>query len=273
LGSTRRRISRRDSVGSADLSEVFGPGYACTYDAVYAEKDYAAECDILEEAFNRFATLPVQTIVDFGCGTGGHSIPLAKRGYRVSGVDISSAMLNIARIKAKKARVNVSFHHGDARDVDLGQRFDAALLMFAVLGYQRTNADVAATLTNLRRHLRSRGMLVFDVWYGPGVLATTPSNRQRVIERPQGSLTRSATPELDVLHHVCKVRYVLEESLVEGGTQSTEESHVMRYFFPLELDNFLECAGFELLSMTPVGTLDRDPRVDTWNVLVVARAR
>ena len=52
----------------------------------------------------------------------------------------------------------------------------------------------------------------------------------------------------------------------------TEESHKMRYFFPLELELFLKCAGFKLIRLGAFPEFDRDPDETTWNVLGVARA-
>ena len=75
---------------------VFG-SYAQFYDILYQDKDYEAECDFLEQIFDRYAPGPVRTILDLGCGTGGHTLPLARRGYEVVGVDRSEKMLAEAR--------------------------------------------------------------------------------------------------------------------------------------------------------------------------------
>jgi len=64
--------------------EVFGLDYSDSYDDLYADKDYGAECDLLEKIFRR-ADRPVHTILDLGCGTGRHSVELARRGYELVG--------------------------------------------------------------------------------------------------------------------------------------------------------------------------------------------
>lgn len=58
----------------------FGEGLARIYDLIYEDKDYEGECDFIGEIFQRFSSHPVETILDGGCGTGGHVIPLARRG-------------------------------------------------------------------------------------------------------------------------------------------------------------------------------------------------
>jgi len=84
-------------------SAVFGSCYAAAYDSFYAAKDYEAECRLLERVFEKYGAKPVRRILDLGCGTGGHAIPLARRGYTVVGIDRSEAMLVAA--KAKSAAV------------------------------------------------------------------------------------------------------------------------------------------------------------------------
>jgi ubiquinone/menaquinone biosynthesis C-methylase UbiE len=66
------------------MTAIFGPAYASAYDAFYADKDYNAECDLIEGAFRRHATQPVSSVLDLGCGTGNHALRLARRGYRAS---------------------------------------------------------------------------------------------------------------------------------------------------------------------------------------------
>jgi SAM-dependent methyltransferase len=246
----------------------FGSTYASAYDSMYAAKDYEAECDLVEEAFRRAgAGGPIERVLDLGCGTGNHAIPLARRGYTVSGVDLSEEMLGIARRKALEARVELALHEGDARTARLGTQFDAALLMFAVLGYQRTNEDVLATLRTARVHLRDGGMLVLDVWYGPGVLRDPPGEGVRTIQTPDGPLERKVSGSLDVRRQLCTVEYELA-----GGRGDARETHVMRFFFPAEIELFLTVAGFELVSLSPFGTLDGEPGLGDWNATVVARA-
>jgi SAM-dependent methyltransferase len=257
---------------------VFGQTYADQYDLLYGDKDYEAECNLLEEVFRRDACGPVKTILDLGCGTGSHAIPLARRGYQVTGVDLSSDMLVHAGEKAAGTRLPEGsampmFVQGDVRSVDLGRQFDAVLMMFAVLGYQLTNDDVLATLRTVRRHLKPGGLFVCDVWYGPAVLAIRPGDRVKLIPLNEGNLIRTASSMLDIPRHLCEIHYHLWHLEGDRVLSETEEVHRMRFFFPLEMEMALTQTGLTLRSLTTVLDLGCPSDETTWNVLAVAEYR
>jgi SAM-dependent methyltransferase len=249
---------------------VFGPDYAGAYDDLYQDKDYAAECDLLERVFSEYARPAVHSVLDLGCGTGGHSAVLAERGYTVVGVDRSADMLRRARERASGARFEV----GDITAIDLNETFDAVVIMFAVLGYLTCNSDIQRALGAARRHLRPGGVLFADVWYGPAVLAQRPSERVKVIDLPNsGQVIRVASSVLDTRRDVCTVNYHLWRMESRRLVAEAREQHAMRYFFEPELESLLASAGFELVRCGGFPELDQEPSERTWNVAFVARAR
>ena len=256
----------------------FGAGYADNYDTLYRDKDYEAECDLLEEAFRRYAAYPIKTILDLGCGTGNHVIPLARRGYELIGVDRSQEMLDQAGKKAGKltpadAPHRPFFVKGDVRDVDLNRQFDAVLMMFVVLGYQLTNADVTAALKTVSSHLRPGGLFICDVWYGPAVLTLRPGDRVKILPTEDGKLIRAASGSLQVYEHLAEVRYQILRLKGSQVLSDHEETHFMRYFFPQELILLMDQAQLAVCSMSEFGDIDKIPSEDTWNVLVVGQKK
>ena len=254
----------------------FGAGYADNYDTLYRDKDYEAECDLLEEAFRRYAAYPIKTILDLGCGTGNHIIPLARRGYELVGLDRSREMLDQAEKKAgqlspAEAPHRPVFFRGDVREVDLNRQFDAVLMMFAVLGYQLTNAEVTAALKTVSGHLRPGGLFICDVWYGPAVLTIRPGDRVKILPTEDGKLIRAASGSLHVYEHLAEVRYHILRLQGSQVLTDREETHFMRYFFPQELLLLMGQAQLAVCSMSAFGDMDQIPSEDTWNVLVVGQ--
>jgi SAM-dependent methyltransferase len=252
------------------MTEVFGPDYSDSYDAFYADKDYGAECDLVEGIFKDLGH-PVRSILDLGCGTGRHSVELARRGYEVVGVDLSEGMLDRARRRAAGEGVSgTTFLLGDVQNIQLNRRFDAVLSMFAVVGYQISDAALRSTLANVRQHLEPGGVFIFDVWYGPAVVAVGPSARVKVVPVEDGEIERKAVGTLEPGSHVCTVKYDLTRRRAGEPDATAAETHRMRYFFEDELGKFLGDAGLLIQAVTAFPEVERKPSLDSWNVLVIA---
>ena len=100
-----------------------------------------------------------RTVLDAACGSGGHALALARRGYHVVGVDISPAMIELARAKA----AGVSFYVAPLGE--LAHRFppfDATLCLGNSLPHLLTEADLMRALTDLAASLRPGGLLVLQ---------------------------------------------------------------------------------------------------------------
>jgi len=246
--------------------------YGKYYDIIYADKDYEEECDFLEEIFRNYSKIIPKTILDGGCGTGGHAIPLAERGYEVTGIDLSEEMINIAKEKASKTGVNIDFNVMDLRKLRLNKKFDACICMFAVIDYLTNNKDLLKAMSNIREHLKNGSLLIFDFWYGPAVLTILPTSKMKIIKKEGVKIIRFAEPHLNTFHHVCEVHYyfiVTKENLVvyEG-----KEKHVVRFYFPEEIKHYLEESGFQLSRLCPFLDLNAKVSEKTWNVSAIAEA-
>lgn len=249
--------------------------YAAFYDTLYESKDYSQECDFVESIFAAYAKKQVRSLLDLGCGTGGHAFPLAARGYEVVGVDRSQAMLDAARAKAASqpgGTASPQFLKEDIRKVSLGRTFDAVLSLFAVMSYQTTDEAMVEALRAARAHLDPGGLFVFDAWFGPGVMRDPPTEREKTVDTPAGRLHRIARPELDLLAQTVRVNYHLFRET--GGVVSDEvkEVHEMRFFFPNELQLLLDRAGFRLERLCPFMHLTGTLTPDDWNFTAAAVA-
>lgn len=104
----------------------------------------------------------VRTVLDLTCGTGSQVFWLAKRGYNVTGSDISSGMLKIAKNKARRDKMNVRLLRGDMRTIKVG-KFDAAITIFNAIGHL-TKAGFEKAMRNIHRNLNPHGIYLFDIF-------------------------------------------------------------------------------------------------------------
>lgn len=254
------------------MTEAFGSLYAEGYDFMYREKDYKAECDLLESIWAETGTR-VKTVLDLGCGTGAHSLELAARGYEVTGVDISPEMIAIAERKKDEAgAVNVAYYVSDIADVDLGREFDAAIMMFNVIGYLADRDQRQAALTNVRKHLDAGSPFVFDFWYGPALLEDPPGQTFRQIPVDGGEILRAASTRFDVEKRVCDITisvWRIEGDRVAGRTS---ERHRVTFFFEDELASSLRRCGIELVRTAAFSDPQQALTGAEWNGIGICRA-
>jgi SAM-dependent methyltransferase len=165
-----------------------------------------------------------------------------------------------------------NFLEDDVRTIDLGRSFDASIMMFAVLGYQLTNDDVLAALHSVRHHLKTNGIFLADIWYGPTVLRIGPSDRIKIVELDEGQLIRATNAKLEIRRHLCFIHYDVLHLKGNRLISRTQEDHSMRYFFPMELEHYFNLSGLELLSLLPFPNIAESVDTNTWNILVCGRA-
>ena len=101
-------------------------------------------------------------VLDLGCGLGRITMPLAKRGIKVIGVDISPILLAHARRHAEKNK-NIKFIREDMRYLDFDQLFDKGFSAFSSFGYFKTRAEDNMVLESISRSLKPKGLFLFDL--------------------------------------------------------------------------------------------------------------
>lgn len=93
-------------------------------------------------------------ILELCCGTGRLTIPIAKDGYNIKGVDYTLSMLERAREKAFQAELKIDFIEADIRELNLGEKFDLIFIPFNSIHHLYKNEDLFDALKVVRNHLK-----------------------------------------------------------------------------------------------------------------------
>jgi SAM-dependent methyltransferase len=215
-----------------------------------------------------YAALAQETggpVLEIACGTGRVSIPIARLGLAVTGLDIVPGML--ARARAKAAGLATRWVEGDARTFDLGEQFRLVFLTGNAFQAFLTRADQEALLARVRAHLHPEGLLAFETrnprWAsssradeaahspGEGHFALL-ENRAEEAPGPgytdsQGRAVRvSMTQAYDHLAQV--LHWTTYRRWQDGDAVQTRVTRIaVRYTFPQELDALLHYSGFDSL--------------------------
>ncbi len=132
--------------------------FAKVYDELMIDVPYGVWVDFVNQNAKTGSS-----ILDLGCGTGTIAVELAKAGYFVSGLDLSSEMLTYAKQKAAENDVNVSFYEGSMTDFENVNNFDVIVSFVDSLNYLTSVDDLKKTFENCYSSLKNNGHLLFDL--------------------------------------------------------------------------------------------------------------
>lgn len=138
--------------------------YGVKYDSESFTQGTTGECDFIEKEIGHKKTTK---ILDIGCGTGRHAIELARRGYKVVGIDLSESQLKRAREKAAQQKLKIDFQRHDARNLAFSRQFDLAIMMcegsFPLMETDEMNYQI---LKNAAKALKPKGKFIFTTLNG-----------------------------------------------------------------------------------------------------------
>ncbi|MEA2635885.1 MAG: hypothetical protein QOH92_2652 [Chloroflexota bacterium] len=214
----------------------FGPGYLALYDAFLAERT-PVEVDQIEALLRLH---PPRRILDLPCGQGRHAIELARRGYEVTGVDLSDYMLGVAKERAEASGVRVRWLAGDMRQALPGETFDLVLNLFTSLGYFDDEADDRRVVRAATSMLASGGRFLLEVINGERIMGNFQEREWFTVGQTAVMERRS----LDVLSH----RMVVERT-VSSATGDDTSVHAVRLFSGEAVKTMLAAAGFDRVEL------------------------
>lgn len=207
-------------------------------------------------------------ILDIGCGTGRHSVELARRGYHVVGVDLSESMLAKARAKAKSAGVEVEYRQADARELHFHNEFDLAIMLcegaFPLMQTDEMNFMILQSAANA---LKPEGKFIFTTLNG--LFALCHSVEEFVNRDPAQGVSMAGVFDLMTFRNTSTFEF--ED---DNGTKKSVRADE-RYYVPSEITWLLKSLHFGSIDIfgCKIGTFSREQRLttDDYEMLVVAQ--
>lgn len=176
-------------------------------------------------------------VLDLGCGPGRFAIPLAQKGFRVTGVDRTAFLLERARMRAEAAQVEIGWVQQDMREFIHPAAFDLIISMFTSFGYFADRGDDLTVLRNMLRNLKPGGACIIDVNGKEGVARTLQPTTAEV--RPDGVIVVKRCHVVDDWSRVRNEVIVIRE-----GRPSRTFNFDVTLYSGQELRDRLESVGF-----------------------------
>jgi SAM-dependent methyltransferase len=178
-------------------------------------------------------------VLDVACGHGRHALELARRGYRVTGVDLSEPSLALARDAASAEGLEIDFLHADMRDLPFAGEFDAAVNLFTSFGYLESEEEDERAVAAMAGALRSGGRLFLETidavallrLYRPQTWQELEDGTLMVEERGYDFLTG---------------RNNVTWTFVRSDGRRSELRHSLRLYTPAEIARMLRQAGLDV---------------------------
>lgn len=186
-------------------------------------------------------------ILELCCGTGRLTLPIAKDGYTICGVDHTASMLASAKKKAMDAGLTIRFIEADMRTLDLPEQYERIFIPFNSIHHLYRNEDLFNTLDVVKKHLTEDGLFLFDCF--------NPNMEYLVTDKKEPTEIASYTAEdgRDVrIKETMQYESTTQINRIEwhyfiNGTFDSVQKLDMRLFFPQELDAYLSWKGFDIL--------------------------
>lgn len=241
--------------------KFFDDLYLRVYQPLGAPEKVRREVDFIVKALNLTRGAK---ILDLCCGQGRHSLELARRGFQVTGVDLSEALLYAAKKRAEEEKLEVTFIQCDMRDIEFKEGFDAVINMFSSFGYLESEAEDEKVLMRISQALKEGGKLLLDV-----------INRDKLVRDFQAREWHAADEgwlvleerTFDHLSGRMETRWVC---VARDGVRYERLSSV-RLYTPSELRTMIERAGLRVTSL--FGDYDGSPYSWDSNRLIIAAVK
>ncbi len=246
--------------------EILFENYGKQYDNESFTKGTTGECDFIEKELNYNKDL---RILDVGCGTGRHAIELTKRGYSVTGIDLSASQLKRAREKAESNRLKIDFRELDARNLPFFEEFDVAIMLceggFPLMETDEMNYEILESVT---KSLRAKAKFIFTTLNGLFPLYHSVEEFCDSTTEANNATYRSNTFDLMTFRD-----HNITEFEDDAGNKKTIEANE-RYYVPSEISWLLKSLGYIRIEIfgARLGAFSRNDKLTTedFEMLVIA---
>ena len=217
------------------------------YDKINGELDYRAWADFIEENVRRYNhDMKTELVLDLGCGTGRMTLELARRGYDMTGVDLSPEMLDLARFAADEAGLSdkMLWLLQDITDFELYGTVELAVCCLDTLNHLTSLSDLKKCLSLVHNYLVPDGLFVFDI-NGKGKFEQVYADNSYVMEE-DGSVCIWQN-SYNFKTRLCDFYITLFREDEDGRYSRYDELQTERMYTLRSIKKSLSQCGFELV--------------------------
>lgn len=217
--------------------------------------------------FLELAAQAAGPILELACGTGRVTLPLARAGHEITGLDLSPSMLSTFREKLEleeaAVRERITLVQGNMANFRLDRRFELIIIPFRAFQSLVEEEDIKSCLACVQAHLAEGGVFAVDVfrpyktlgedWCYPELLQwerDDPATGRRIVKK-------TFNERIDVEKQIIYPGYAYEVTGPDGSFRRVEERLQLKYYYHGQLRELMETAGFRI--QAEYGWFDKSP--------------
>lgn len=209
------------------------------------------DCDFLEDVI-KVSGCSTPTLLDIACGTGRHALEMARRGYCVTGVDISEDMLFVARDSSIAEGIKIQYDQCDMGEINYSNQFDIAYIFFNTMGLLTSNDAILDFLDRIYAALRPNGLFVFQVgnlwsYIAEGNFSNSVYENQQEKQGVKRKLVMHMI--IGPYNNIYRMHYDKSFWRDRKKLEPKSEDIDLRIFSLNEIDLLLEYSGFQRLKV------------------------
>jgi len=246
---------------SAWYVDFFRSDYLNVYGHMFTEERAEKESAFVARALS---LTPGASVLDLCCGQGRHSVQLAKRGFKVTGLDLNAEYLELASKAAEAAKVKIDTVTGDMREIPFENKFDAIVNMYSSFGYLESEDEDLRVLESAAKALKDGGQLLLDMLNREWAIDNYIQNDWHT--GADGTLYVERR-DLDLATSRMHVHFIVVDS--KGGRRESI-GHIIRLYTLTEMTRLLERVGMRV-TLVFGGFDGEDYATGTRRMIIVAQ--
>ena len=251
------------SQGSAWYVDFFRIDYLNVYGHMFTEERAEKESTFVAGALE---LKPGAAVLDLCCGQGRHAVQLAKRGLRVTGLDLNAECLELAKQAAKVGKVTIETVAADMRDIPFENEFDAIVNMYSSFGYLESEDEDLKVLQSAGKALKAGGRILLDMLNREWAIDNYIQNDWHT--GADGTLYVERR-DLDLATSRMHVHFIVVDPPPKGGRRESI-GHTIRLYTLTEMIRLLERVGLRVTAV--FGGFDGEAyAIGTRRMIIVAR--
>jgi len=190
----------------------------------------------------------IRKVLELCCGTGRITIPLARNGVSITGLDINDSMLEEAKRKAKELKLDIPYIKGDMRSFLLQEKYHLVFIPFNSIHCLYTHEDIDRAFCSIKENLSDDGYFIID-YFNPSIeyICENQKKESTIAEYTTSNGRNVQIIQTMVYEDDSQINRIKWEYIINGKSVS-KEALDMRIFYPQELNYYLEKNGYKIVS-------------------------